>query len=172
MARSDVMLLVDDSPDDVLLILLALARAGIAHSLIVVPDGEKAIQYLKGETPYADREAFPLPQLVLLDLAMPRLGGFEVLDWVRHQPQLTHLPVIVLTGSSLLADAKRAYQMGASSFLTKPADLTELTLALREMADFWLRRSQLPALDSTTVEQRTRSANRQELKGEKQSIRA
>jgi CheY-like chemotaxis protein len=167
------MLLVDDSPDDVLLIRLALARAGITHSLIVVPDGEKALQYLKGETPYADHVAFPLPQLVLLDLAMPRMGGFEVLDWIRHQPQLRQMPVIVLTGSSLLADARRAYQMGASSFITKPADLTGLTLALREMTDFWLRRSRLPALRSTRAEQPTGSSNVQRLKGEeKQKVTA
>jgi DNA-binding NarL/FixJ family response regulator len=66
------------------------------------------------------------------------MGGFEVLGWIRRQPQFAKTPVIVLTGSSLVADAKCAYQMGANSFLTKPADLTELTLALRETADFWL----------------------------------
>jgi CheY-like chemotaxis protein len=135
---SETILLVDDSPDDVLLIRLALARAGIPHKLMVVSDGEKALRYLRGESPFADRAAFPLPKLVFLDLAMPRTGGFEILEWVRRQPQFNQLPVVVLTGSALLADSKRAYELGASSFVTKPADLTELTLALKEVAQSWL----------------------------------
>ena len=138
MTNGGTILLIDDSPDDVLLIRLALARAGVINPLRIVADGENAIQYFMGEGPFTDRSAFPLPALVLLDIAMPRMGGFEVLGWIRHQPQLNQMPIIVLTGSSLLADAKRAYQMGANSFFTKPADLTELTLSLREMADFWL----------------------------------
>ena len=136
--NNGAILLIDDSPDDVLLIRLALARASVINPLKVVSDGETALQYFLGEGPYMDRAAFPLPTLVLLDLAMPRMGGFEVLGWIRRQPELAKTPVIVLTGSSLVADAKRAYQMGANSFLTKPADLTELTLAIRETADFWL----------------------------------
>jgi CheY-like chemotaxis protein len=136
---SETILLVDDSPDDVLLIRLALARAGITHNLMVVSDGEKALLYLSGSNPFSDRGAFPLPKLVLLDLAMPRMGGFEVLEWIRRQPLLAQTPVIVLTGSALVADSKRAFELGASSFVTKPADLNELTLALKEVAQAWLR---------------------------------
>ena len=142
--RRETILLVDDSPDDVLLIRLALARAGINHLLTVVPDGEKALLYLRGESPYTDRTAFPLPKLLLLDLAMPKMGGFELLEWIRRQPQLSHLPVVVLTGSALLADSKRAFELGANSFVTKPADLTELTLALKEVAQTWLGRTLPP----------------------------
>ena len=142
--NSGAILLIDDSPDDVLLIRLALARAGINNPFRTVQDGENAIQYFLAEGPYADRAAFPLPSMILLDLAMPSMGGFEVLEWIRRHAQFSHIPVIVLTGSSLLADAKRAYQMGANSFLTKPADLTELTLALRETADFWLTTCRMP----------------------------
>jgi CheY-like chemotaxis protein len=141
---SETILLVDDSPDDVLLIRLALARAGLTHKLMVVADGEKALLYLRGDSPFADREAFPLPKLLLLDLAMPRMGGFEVLEWIRHQPELRQIPAIVLTGSALVADSKRAYELGASSFVTKPSDLTELTLALKEVAQAWLGRPPPP----------------------------
>ena len=137
---SETILLVDDCPDDALLIRLALARAGITHKLMVVSDGEKALLYLRGDSPFADRTVFPLPKLVLLDLAMPRMGGFDVLEWIRRQPHLSPLPIIVLTGSALIADSKRAYELGASSFVTKPADLTELTLALKKVAQSWLGR--------------------------------
>jgi len=145
---SETILLVDDSPDDVLLIRLALARARIVHKLMVVSDGEKALLYLRGEIPFADRTVFPFPTLILLDLAMPCMGGFEVLEWIRRQPQLSQMPVIVLTGSALVADSKRAYELGASSFVTKPADLTELTLALKEVAQTWLGRCPPPRADS------------------------
>jgi DNA-binding NarL/FixJ family response regulator len=79
-----------------------------------------------------------MPELVLLDLAMPRMGGFDFLSWMRQQRELSSIPVVVLTGSALLADAKRAYQLGANSFLTKPADLAELALSLKDTTDYWL----------------------------------
>ena len=140
MANTGTILLVDDSPDDVLLIRLALRRTGLTNVVNVVSDGEQAILYLTGEPPYCDRQTFPMPGLVLLDLAMPRMGGFDFLSWLGKQPQLKPIPVVVLTGSALLADAKRAYQLGASSFVTKPADLGELALSLKQTTDFWLNR--------------------------------
>ena len=140
MAKSASILLVDDSPDDVLLIRLALKRTGITNSIASVGDGERAIQYLRGEPPYNDRHAFPMPGLVLLDLAMPRMGGFDFLVWIGKQPEFRSIPVVVLTGSALLADAKRAYQLGARSFVTKPGDLTELASSLKQTTDFWLNR--------------------------------
>jgi len=164
--NSGAILLIDDSPDDVLLIRLALGRAGINNPFRTVQNGENALQYLSAEGPYADRAAFPLPSMILLDLAMPRMDGFEVLDWIRRHQQFSHIPVIVLTGSSLLADAKRAYQMGANSFLTKPADLTELTLALRETADFWLATSRIPARIGSGSEQPLEEALRSKLADE------
>lgn len=135
--NNDVILLVEDDPNDVGLIKLGFTKVGISNPLLVISDGEKAIQYLSGQETYADREKFPLAQLILLDLALPRRTGFEVLEWVRLQPQLRHVPVIVLTGSTLAVDVRRAYQLGANSFLTKPTDLPELILSLKEMADFW-----------------------------------
>jgi CheY-like chemotaxis protein len=140
MAKSGTILLVDDSPDDALLIRLAFKRIGLTNPLMVVGDGEKAVQYLTGEEPYSDRSAFPMPGLVLLDLAMPRMGGFDFLIWIGKKPELRSIPVVVLTGSALMADAKRSYQLGASSFVTKPADLAELALSLKQTTDFWLNR--------------------------------
>jgi CheY-like chemotaxis protein len=115
-------LLVDDSPDDVFLVGRAFRQVGIPNPLVVVGDGDQAIQYLKGEGIYADREQFPIPVLVLLDLNTPRVTGFEVLTWLRQDPDFRHLPVIVLTASTYSPDVTRAYQLGANSFLTKPTD--------------------------------------------------
>ena len=124
--------LVEDDPNDIALIKLGFSKLGLSNPLVVIPDGEKAIEYLSGQEPYADRERFPLAQLILLDLTLPRRTGFEVLEWVRSQPQLRQVPVIVLTGSTLAVDVRHAYQLGANSFLTKPTDLPELILSLKE----------------------------------------
>ena len=94
-----VILLADDSTDDVVIIHSAIRRAGFDKSIIVVSDGKQAIDYLHGKGSYADRLEFPRPELLLLDLNMPRYDGFEVLEWARRQPQWCYLPVIVLTAS-------------------------------------------------------------------------
>ncbi len=107
---------------------------------MVVRDGQQAVQYLKGEGTYADREQFPIPILILLDLDMPLMTGFEVRTWLRQQPDLRHLPVIILTTSTYSPDVKRAYQLGANSFLTKPTDFTDLISEVKEMSEFWLPR--------------------------------
>ena len=99
MPESNTILLVEDSPDDVLLTRLAFQHAGISHRLVAVSDGEQAVQYLNCEGPYADRERFPIPRLILLDLEMPHMTGFEFLVWVRRESELRLLPVIAVSGS-------------------------------------------------------------------------
>ena len=131
-------LLVEDDPDDRELIRLAFERAAIPCRLIVLTDGEKALEYFRGSGLYAQQEELRLPRLVLLDLAMPRVSGFEVLEWVRSQPTLRQLPIVVLSGSTFSADVRRAYLLGANSFFTKPVDFSELALCLKKMAAFWL----------------------------------
>ncbi len=135
----------EDSPDDVLLVRRAFKKLAIDQRLVVANNGGSALDYLEGKGLYANRAKFPLPKLILLDLDLPRVSGFQVLDWVRRNPDLRHIPVIVLTGSVYSPDVTRAYQLGANSFLTKPADLTEFTSVVKEMARFWLNRCALPA---------------------------
>src|SRR2546421_10494517 len=101
-------LLAEDDPDDVLLTQLAFEKARLANPLQVVRDGEEAIAYLKGEGKFADREHYPVPILLLLDLKMPRVSGFQVLSWLRKQPKLQELPVAVMTSSDHDPDAARA----------------------------------------------------------------
>src|SRR5438046_1544463 len=120
MPERAVILLAEDREDDVLLIRRAFARAQVTNPFFVVRDGEEAIEYLKGEGRYSNRAEYPLPSLMLLDLKMPRTDGFEVLKWIREQPDLRGLRVIVLTTSDHIRDANLAYQLGANSFLVKP----------------------------------------------------
>ncbi len=121
----ETILIAEDNEDHVTLIKTAFVRACFLNPLQVVNDGVEAIAYLKGEGNYADREQFPLPALLLLDLKMPNKDGFEVLEWIRHQPTLRDLRVVVLTTSDRIFDVQRAYDLGAKSFLTKPLDLRD-----------------------------------------------
>src|SRR5882762_2599317 len=107
---SPVILLADDNEDDIVLIQRALNKAAVHYPIHVVRDGEEVIAYLKGEWAYADRNKYPLPDLMLLDLKMPRKDGFEVLQWIRQQSDLRTLRVIVLTSSDRIRDVNTAYE--------------------------------------------------------------
>ena len=137
-------LYVEDEETDVMLLQHVLTKAGIRNPLQTVKDGKAAKDYLAGNAPFADRGQHPLPGLVLLDLNLPYWSGFEVLEWIRQQPQLRRLPVVVFTSSSRPDDIARAYDAGANAYVVKPnalADLPSLALALR---DFWLIHNRLP----------------------------
>jgi len=139
-----VILYVEDEENDVLLLQHVFAKAGISEPLQTVKDGKAAKDYLAGRGPYDDRRQHPLPDLVLLDLNLPYWSGFEILEWIRGQPHLRRLPVVVFTSSSRPGDIARAYDAGAHGYLVKPnalADLTSLVLAMR---DFWLRHNRFP----------------------------
>ncbi len=140
-----VILLAEDNPDDGLLVRRAFKNLAIQERLIILGDGHEVVDYLEGSGPYGNRTKFPLPKLLLLDLEMPRVSGFQVLDWIRRNANVRQLPVIVLTSSVYSQDVTRAYQLGANSFLIKPTDLAEFTVALKEMAAFWLTRCELPS---------------------------
>jgi CheY-like chemotaxis protein len=131
-------LLADDDPNDVHIVKAAFDRAGYAFPFHVVPNGEQAIAYLKGEGKYANRKKFPIPSLLLLDIKMPSIDGFEVLRWVRSRAEWRVLPVIVLTNSYYGPDVNRAYDLGANSFLTKPGDFNQYVGAVKQVAHFWL----------------------------------
>jgi len=120
-----VILLVEDDPNDALIAQRFLRTAGITHRVVHVNDGWEAMLYLAGKTPFNDRSAWPLPVLVLLDLKLPKYTGFDVLTWLHTRPELSKLPVVVLTGSVYAEDRRRATELGAIGFEIKPVDTTE-----------------------------------------------
>lgn len=144
MAEHSVILLAEDEEDYVLLIQRAFSQANIPNPLHVVWNGQEAIAYLKGDGKYSNREEYPLPDLLLLDLKMPRINGFEVLKWIREQPGLTPLRVLVLTSSDQIRDVNEAYRLGANSFLVKPLDFQDFTQLSRLIQEFWLKASRTP----------------------------
>src|SRR5580765_9069367 len=119
-------LLAEDDADDILLTQIAFEKARLANPLQVVRDGEEAIDYLKGAGRFADRRQFPLPILLLLDLKMPKANGFQVLEWLRQQPDFGRLSVAIMTSSDHDPHISRAYQLGADSYLRKPPDAMAL----------------------------------------------
>jgi CheY-like chemotaxis protein len=140
----DVILLAEDNEDHALLTRRAFKQAGLINPLFVVEDGEQAIAYLKGEGKFSNRSEYPLPTLLLLDLKMPHKNGFEVLDWLRRQPNLAALRVVVLTTSDQIHDVNRAYQLGANSFLTKPVDFRDFVQLSSAIKGYWLWLSRAP----------------------------
>ncbi len=138
MDEADVILLVEDNPDDVALIRRAFRRAGVTASIRPAADGELAVAYLAGDAPFAAPGEHPLPALILLDLMLPRRSGFEVLEWLRAQPGLRRIPVVVLTSSEQAVDLERAYDLGANSYLVKPVMGDALTALVRSVDQYWL----------------------------------
>lgn len=142
--QAETILLVEDDSNDVLLIQRSFRTARLANPLQVVVDGEEAVAYLSGQGPYADRERSPLPVMMLLDLKLPRKSGFEVLEWLRQQPGLKRLPVVVLTGSQETTDIDRAYDLGVNSYLVKPVTATGLLDMVKAFDLYWLILNEKP----------------------------
>ena len=140
-----IILLVDDSPNDALLMRTVFQRAGFVQPLQFAVDGDDAIAYLRGDGRYGDRKQFPLPTTMLLDLNMPRRNGFEVLEWVRRQPGLRRLRVYILSASNRPQDIDRAYDLGVNSYLVKPGSLDGL-LHLAKCLCAWLQVSHFAPL--------------------------
>lgn len=147
MTAKNSILLVEDDGNDVLLLEHAFRKANLTNPIYAVNDGEQAIDYLRGREKYADRKLFPLPLLVLLDLKLPRKGGLEVLTWLREQNSpLNRLPVVVFTSSRQSIDINRAYDLGANSYLVKPADLEKLAEIVKQLDSYWFLLNERPEI--------------------------
>lgn len=144
MKRERCILMAEDDENDVVFIQRAFKQAEIHNPLQIVQDGQAAIDYLSGSGSFSDRGQYPLPGLLLLDLKMPHKTGLEVLKWVRTQPALQAIPIIVLSSSVHASDIEAAYQNGANAFVTKPSGAPERTELARMIKGFWLNLNQLP----------------------------
>lgn len=131
-------LLAEDNDNDAFLMKHAFRRAGVSNPVLRVCDGEEAVDYLAGNGAFADRQKYPLPVLVLLDLKMPRLNGFEVLRWIRAQEQFQSLAVTILTSSDQRDDVERAHELGVTSYLRKPNELYDLVALLKALQSYWM----------------------------------
>ena len=147
----DLILLAEDDPDHVTLILRAFRKGALVNPIFVVRDGEEVVQYLRGVGKFENRDEYPLPSLLLLDLRMPKMNGFEVLDWIRHHPYFSRLRVVVLTTSEDIREVNRAYQLGANSFLVKPTDLGGFTAIANAIQGHWLWLSKAPEISRTAA---------------------
>ena len=154
MLQNQFILLAEDDPNDVLLIQRAFQKAGMKDTLKVVRDGEQAIEYLAGRGIYASRDKYPFPYLLLLDLKMPGTDGFEVMNWLRGEPDLRRLLVVVLTSSNLQADVDRAYELGANSYLVKPVEFDEMVNLIQRFEAYWSEINRTPTSPGLAASQR------------------
>lgn len=140
MITTNSVLLVEDDPNDVFFFRRAMNKAGINNRVQVARDGQEAIDYLNGANGFADRAAFPLPDLILLDLKLPFVMGLDVLKWIRQQSDLPAI-VVILSSSQESPDIAAAYRLGANGYLVKPADLSQLDATVRAINDYWFKQN-------------------------------
>jgi len=147
MATDRAILLVEDNEDDVFLMKRALKEAQVTNPLHIVEDGNEAVDYLAGNGEFADRNLHPLPAVVFLDLKLPLKSGHDVLKWIREQPSLKSLVVVVLTSSDEPTDVHTSYRLGANSFLVKPPTAEQLLDMAKSFKWYWLEYNRFSTVD-------------------------
>lgn len=138
MSEGKPLVVVEDEETDALLLKLGLEEAGIPNQLLMLQDGQQLIDYFSGLPPFNNRDQFPMPGLVLLDLKMPRVDGFEVLSWLSTRDDLSRIPTVVFSASTCEADIKKAFQLGARDYLSKPSQFRVLVEILQALHKRWL----------------------------------
>ena len=142
--QQKVLLLVEDNPDDEALTLRALRKHNLVNEIVVARDGQEALDYLFGEGEYSGRDTRILPQVILLDLNLPKVDGLQVLERLRAEPQTRHIPVVVLTSSNQEQDMLRSYALGANGYVRKPVDFEQFLEAARQLGLYWLVLNEVP----------------------------
>jgi two-component system, response regulator len=142
--KTKIILLVDDNPDDVQLTLRALKKSNILNEVVVAQDGVEALEFLFGTGKYAGRDTKIMPQVVLLDLKMPRMDGLEVLQRIRKDERTKRQPVVVMTTSSEDQDRVESYNLGANSYVKKPVDFHQFAESVRQLGIYWLVLNEAP----------------------------
>ena len=136
-ARS-LILLVEDSRDDAYFLRRAFLKAGFSHPIVDVRNGQQAVNYLSGNALYADRLLYPMPRLVVVDLKMPLMDGFELLAWLQNRSELSGLPAIVISSSDLSMDREKAMKLGARDYFVKPNDPVDLVKVVEDLHARWI----------------------------------
>src|SRR5919201_569902 len=143
---AEVILLVEDNPSDAALIARAFDRSGVVNPICRLKDGEEALAYLTGAGSYANRKDNPLPAVILLDLNLPRFNGYQLMIWLRMQPELKRIPVVVLTESRDADSINRAYDAGANSYLVKPGSSEEIAHMVELVRNYWMSLNEPPRI--------------------------
>ncbi|PWU17322.1 MAG: hypothetical protein C5B50_11575 [Verrucomicrobia bacterium] len=151
-------LLVEDDDHEVVLIQRAVEKAGVGHFAHVVRDGQEAIHYLTGNGAFCDRARFPLPNLIITDLKMPRTDGFQFLRWLRSHSEYDSLPAVMLSNSYIPSDVQQAYRLGANSFFTKPTGFHQFVELLGLIYAYWSHCELPPVLEKRDKGRRSRAA--------------
>ena len=138
-AFKDTVLVVEDNADDIVLFEKACAKAHTTFIRHIVGTGGHAIGYLSGVGKYADRSVYPMPGLIILDLKLPDISGFEVLRWIRLEPTVARLPVIIFSGSAFQTDITQAYAAQADAYIAKPLEVSTFVEIVRALEDVWLK---------------------------------
>src|SRR5688572_23431444 len=144
MDRNLTILVAEDTEDDALFLERGFRKAGLRNPLQILTDGTEVLKYLKAEGKYEDRQKYPFPSVFFTDIKMPKLSGFEVLQWLRDHPECRIIPTIVFSSSAEPEDVKRAYQIGANAYFVKPTTLGELEEMVRYAYEFWARCAKPP----------------------------
>ena len=145
------MLLVEDDLNDIFFVKRAMKLTQLKTPLQVVTDGDDAIAYLRGDGEYADRQVHPLPKLVVMDIRMPRKSGFEVLEWVKRQPALRRIPVVIVSSSDRPGDINRAYELGANAYMVKPVSFRAVEHLFQSITHYWGLECAKPEVDSAAA---------------------
>jgi len=146
-AKPVIFLMADDDPDDRLLIKEAFQESLISNSIYFVEDGVELLDYLRWQDKFANPKDAPTPDLILLDLNMPRKDGREALAEIKSDPRLRYIPVVVLTTSKAEEDIMRSYDIGAASYITKPVTFDGLVEAIRGLGQYWVQIVRLPSMN-------------------------
>ncbi len=142
--QNKTLLLVEDNPDDEALTLRAMRKQNLANQIDVVRDGQEALDYLFAQGNYSDRDSEDLPQVILLDLKLPRVDGLQVLEQIRTNELTKNVPVVILTSSNEEQDLVRSYNLGANSYVRKPVDFEQFLEAARQLGLYWLVLNEVP----------------------------
>jgi CheY-like chemotaxis protein len=146
-----IILLVEDNPDDELLAIRALKKNNIMNEVVVARDGAEALDYLFGTGAYEDRDTSVMPQVILLDLKLPKIDGLGVLKRLREDERTKLLPVVVLTSSKEDKDLNESYRLGANSYIRKPVDFIQFTEAIKQLGLYWLVLNEPPPQGGSNI---------------------